>query len=197
MNLKSDIERSTPNSGSATSEANWLNGTVLGDQWSTSVGDFFAAYTNFATAGSFGLYATISRASGTAGNVATKSEKSPEQDAFEKHRARLIAAVASMKETAPNWYSANAKVSEGSASTAEKFLRCLPFGSALPKVAADGEGDIMFVWEGPSVNCIVTVEPKTLHLVSNPGSKGVQQIDAQKFLGVQIPPTILRHIPSK
>jgi hypothetical protein len=198
-NFESCIEKSAPNSGGPP-DVNWANGSgmMLGDLWAASIANAFAAaYSRFGTSGSFGLYETVSRASGTAGAMPKETRQSPDEIAFESHRSRLIAAVSSMKAAAPNWYGTDAKVSEESASTAEKFLRCLPFGSALPKVAADGEGDVMFVWEGPGISCVVTVEPKTLHLVSRPGSKTVQQIDGQKFLGVQIPPTILRHIPSK
>jgi hypothetical protein len=192
------VEKPSPNSGDTT--ASWLNGSgfLSIEQWTTNIhGVIGAAYANLSTSGTSLPHSTISTAAGTAYHAALKKTPSQEEAAFEEHRAKLIAAVASMKESAPNWYGDTAKVSEGSALTAEKFLRCLPLGSALPKVAADGEGDVMFVWEGATVSCVVTVEPKTLHLVSKPGSKGVQQIDSQKFLGVQIPPTILRHIPSK
>jgi hypothetical protein len=191
-----DVELPSPNSGGT--GVPWLNGSgVLQIERLASPMDMVASvYGNLSTSAHFPSY-DVSVAAGTAYRAPAKRSPSPEKLVFEEHRARLIAAVASMKEAAPNWYGAEAKVSEESALTAQKFLRCLPYGSVLPKVAADGEGDVMFVWEGPAVSCVVTVEPKTLHLVSNPGSKGVQQIDGQKFLGVQIPPTILRHIPSK
>lgn len=193
-----EVEMPSPNSGGT--DVTWISGSGLMpiEQWSSQINDVIAgAFLNLGTSGFAVTYSPVSMAAGTAHQAPLKHRPSPEETVFENHREKLIAAIARMKESAPNWSGSDTKVSEESASTAEKFLRCLPVGSALPKVAADGEGDVMFVWEGPSVSCVVTVEPKTLHLVSKPGSKLVQQIDGQKFLGVQIPPTILRHIPSK
>jgi hypothetical protein len=191
----SDVERLSPNSGETT--VSWLKGSGLMsiEQLTSSLNDVIACtYGNLSTSGQFSPYSPVSQVVGTARHVPVKSQPSPEEAAFESRRAKLIAAVTSMRESAPDWYAGGAKVSEESASTAEKFLRCLPARSILPKVAADGEGDVMFVWEDGGVSCIVTVEPKILHLVSNPGGRG-QQIDEQRFLGVEIPPTILRHIP--
>ena len=193
-----EIEKPSPNSGDTT--VSWLSssGLLSVDQWPSDINDVITgAYGRLVTSGQFVSppYSAISRAAGTASQAAVTNRPSAEDVAFENHREKLIAAVTSMKESSPDWYALGTKVSEESALTAEKFLRCLPTRVVLPKVAADGEGDIMFVWEDAGVSCIVTVEPKMLHLVSNPGSRAARQIDEQRFLGVQIPPTILRHIP--
>jgi hypothetical protein len=115
---------------------------------------------------------------------------------FNAQRARLIRAVRGLKDSAPNWSGAQTKVSAGAALTAEQFLFCLPPTVILPKVAPDGEGDVMFVWDQPSKECVVTVEPKSLHLVTKPGDPTGVQVSAQQFLGIQIPPSVLRHLPS-
>ncbi len=136
-------------------------------------------------------------AESTPSSSAREPTKSDEQVAFEKRKARLIAAVNNMKVSAPNWYGGSATVNDNSASSAEKFIRSLPGNALLPRVAPDGEGDIMFVWDGPNENCIVTVERRTLHLVCKLGTPEVQHIPSQRFLGFQIPPAILAHIPTK
>lgn len=144
------------------------------------------------------MFVPISHAAtSTPGISASEKTKSSEQVAFENRKARLISIVNSMKMSAPNWYGTTTTVNETSAASAEKFIKCLPGNAVLPRVAPDGEGDIMFVWEGPNENCIVTVERQTLHLVCKLGTPEVQQIPSQQFLGFQIPPTILAHIPTK
>jgi hypothetical protein len=145
-----------------------------------------------------GLYAPITYAAvSTPANSGREQTKSSEQVAFENRKARLISVVNSMKTSAPNWYGGSTTVNETSASSAEKFIKSLPGNALLPRVAPDGEGDIMFVWDGPNDNCIVTVEKRTLHLVSKLGTPEVQHVPSQQFLGFQIPPAILAHIPTK
>jgi hypothetical protein len=147
--------------------------------------------------GSTGGYIANLYATATLDGTISEKTKSPEQVAFENRKARLISAVIAMKRSAPNWYGSLTTVSDLSAQNAENFLRCLPGNAVLPRVAPDGEGDIMFVWDGPDQSCIVTVEKRALHLVSHLGTQEVKQIDEQRFLGVRIPPAILEHIPSK
>jgi hypothetical protein len=151
----------------------------------------------FATSGNYPLYMDVSRVSGTAHAAPEKARPSREQIVFEAQRERLISAIRDMIDSSPNWSGETSKISDGSAKTAENFLRCLSDRNQLPKIAADGEGDVMLVWEDGGISCIVTVEPKLLHLISKPGGRGARRIDAQRFLGVQIPPTILRQIPVK
>jgi hypothetical protein len=147
--------------------------------------------------GSTGWNAAFSYVAATPIVADGQAMKSPEQVDFEKRKARLIAAIDRMKTSAPNWSADRLVVNETSAVSAEKFLKCLPGDARLPKVAPDGEGDVMFVWDDAHNACVVTVEQRTLHVVSKPGTPDVKQIDAQKFLGVRIPPAVLECIPSK
>jgi hypothetical protein len=145
-----------------------------------------------------GGYMSAVYATATPAGPISEKTKSPEQIAFENRKARLISAVNAMKRSAPNWYGSSTTVDELSAQNAENFLRCLPGNVLLPRVAPDGEGDIMFVWDGPdNPSCVVTVEKQTLHLAARLGTPHVKQVDDQRFLGVRIPPEILAHIPSK
>jgi hypothetical protein len=143
-----------------------------------------------------GPYVGTAYATSTPAGTISEETKSPEQVAFEKRKARLISALMAMKVSAPNWSGYTSVVREPSAMTAEKFLNSLPGNSALPKVAPDGEGDVMFVWDDPN-SCIVIVEPRMLHLVSKPGTGDSKQVRSQQFLGVIIPPAIQQYIPLK
>jgi hypothetical protein len=122
--------------------------------------------------------------------------KSPEQVEFENRKARLIDTVTAMRNSAPNWSGATARVRESSAQSAKKFLECLPGNALLPRVAPDGEGDVMFVWDGQQ-SCVVTVEKRDLHLACGLGTPNAQHVDAQRFLGVKIPKSILDRIPRR
>jgi hypothetical protein len=152
-------------------------------------------YHGMAATGSAGTYRIATFATETPGTI-SENTKSPEQIAFEKRKARLITAVNTMKRSAPNWYGSSTSVNDLSAQSAEKFLRCLPGNAVLPRVAPDGEGDIMFVWDGPQ-SCVVTVERRALHLACKLGTPDAKHVDARRFLGVRIPAAILEHIPSK
>lgn len=121
--------------------------------------------------------------------------KSVEQVSFEKKQARLIAAVLSMKRAAPDWSGIPSAVQSESADSATRFLRALPGNSILPRVAPDGEGDVMFVWDSQNGNCIVTVEKRALHLVSKPGTDHAHHVGPQQFLGITIPNSIAAYIP--
>lgn len=191
------VEEPWRNSGSPL-QLNWFlpSGAGFGDLHSFYGAELSTGFDiAFATAGSFPLYTTVTRASGTA-HAEPQKRSGPEAAAFIEQRERLISAINSMRTSAPNWAGREARISNGAASTAEKFLRCLTERHVLPKVAADGEGDVMLVWgDDTNIICIVTVEPKLLHLIGKPGTRGAQRIDAQRFLGVQIPPTVLRQIP--
>lgn len=143
-------------------------------------------------------YETWRFATQTVGETISSSTKSPEQSRFEVKKARLIDAVRAMKKSAPNWSGSPTRVNDVSALSAEKFLDCLPGNTPLPRVAPDGEGDIMFVWDEPGKpKCVLTVERRSLHLACGLGTAGVKHIDDQRFLGVRIPQPILENLPSK
>jgi hypothetical protein len=147
------------------------------------------------TTGFTGAYSPSGTVMGTPNVSGDTGPKSSAQIQFEERRLRLISAILNMKGAAPNWSGIPSVVREDSANSAAQFLRCLPGDAILPRIAPDGEGDVMLVWEGPRGNCIVTVEKRSLHLVSEPGKVNVHQVGPQQFLGFSIPPSILTSIP--
>jgi hypothetical protein len=115
----------------------------------------------------------------------------------ENRRVRLQKVVEAMQRTSAPWDPEVMAVSADSATTANRFLRALPIDCELPKVAPDGEGDILLVWEPPAGNCIVIVEGDNLHMVDQPGTRSATHVHNQKFLGDWIPVSILHAIPRR
>jgi hypothetical protein len=137
-------------------------------------------------------------AAGTPSVSNSAGAKSKAQLEFEDRRSRLIAAISEMKISAPNWTGDFSIVRIESAVSAISFLGCLPGDAILPRVAPDGEGDVIFVWDDPdSGNRIVTVEKRLLHLATQLGTDAELHIGPLQFLGFSIPPSILQHIPRK
>lgn len=77
-----------------------------------------------------------------------------------------------------------------------EFVTNLPTNRALPKVAADEDGDVFMAWDAAPQRCTLTFEGKTLHLVINPGSKSVH-VDPTIYQGGHIPPVVLQHMPRR
>ena len=116
---------------------------------------------------------------------------------FDDRRGHLQAFIRDMVREAPSWSGEIAKASVGSAQTAIAFLAALPSNRALPLVAADDEGDVLFVWRPPTGDCILTIEEGTLHLVVRPGGVEVDYVDSVPFTGVHIPLSILQNLPMR
>jgi hypothetical protein len=116
---------------------------------------------------------------------------------YEDRKARLQGLISRMIKEAPSWDGEPTRVEVRTALTAIRFLKVLPPDRELPKLAPDGEGDLLFVWQPPHGNCIVTVEGDLLHMVDQPGTQHVQHFDPIRFIGHRIPVSILHAIPFK
>lgn len=116
---------------------------------------------------------------------------------YEERRLQLRTIIDQMVVDAPSWDSDGAKVHSLSALTAQRFLTALPSNRELPKVAPDGEGDVLFVWEPPQGDCIVTVQHNLLHMVDRPGTRFAAHFDSVPFAGFHIPISILHAIPTR
>jgi hypothetical protein len=122
-------------------------------------------------------------------------DSSSESLEYEDRKARLLSLLDSMACGTPSWDGEVDIVSEESAKTARRFLKALPPNRELPKIAPDGEGDVLFVWEPPHGNCIITVQRDLLHLVDHPGSPYAAHVDEQMFTGYRMPVSVLHAIP--
>jgi hypothetical protein len=116
---------------------------------------------------------------------------------YEDRKVQLQTIIDELAREAPSWDAEPVTVDVNVVATAQRFLRALPTNRELPQVAPDGEGDLLFVWETPHGNCILTVQNDVLHLVDNPGTQYAEHIDAQQFVGRRIPVSILHAIPTR
>ena len=114
---------------------------------------------------------------------------------YDTRKLQLQALVSAMAAAAPSWDAEDVVVNPDTVAAARRFLLALPNNRELPKVSPDGEGDLLFVWEPPHGDCIVTVQAGVLHMVDQPGTPHVEHIDDQVFTGLRIPITILHAIP--
>jgi hypothetical protein len=84
-----------------------------------------------------------------------------------------------------------------SAETAMSFIRRLPADRAFPKVAPDGEGGLMLVWDGRERKTLLTIDRVMLLLVSEPGRANSHHFRPLRFDGEALPAIILEHLPPR
>jgi hypothetical protein len=123
-------------------------------------------------------------------------DTSAETLAVQNRKAQLLAIISEYLGGAPAWDGGDAiAVSPGAVQTARRFISALPENRALPRVAPDGEGDVLLVWPPDQGDCIVTVEPAHVHLVTNATTRASRHVDAVPFNGERIPFELLRYLP--
>lgn len=76
---------------------------------------------------------------------------------------------------------------------ARSFLKQLPGDVRLPKISPDGEGSLVFLWEGISP-LLITMEDWRIHVVKGATTPGAEYIDDIPF-GDDIPDAVLRVLP--
>jgi hypothetical protein len=84
-----------------------------------------------------------------------------------------------------------------SAETAKDFIYQLPPDRAFPKVAPDGEGGIMLVWDSPQCKELITIDRNILFLIENPGQPNSYHFNPLRFDGERIPSIILERLPHR
>lgn len=89
------------------------------------------------------------------------------------------------------------KITSMTASTASAFFAALPANKRLPKIAPDGEGGLMAIWEKSPGPLLLTVDDSRLHAVIAATTKDAEYLDDTSFDLVAIPTRILSEIPSR
>jgi hypothetical protein len=97
-----------------------------------------------------------------------------------------------------NWSDSEAvPIDSLSAETAIAFILRLPPDRAFPKIAPDGEGGLMLVWDSSERKTLVTIDRVVLLLVSEAGRPNSHHFRPLRFDGDAIPAILLEHIPSR
>lgn len=81
-------------------------------------------------------------------------------------------------------------ITEAVRALAQRFLKLLPTSIALPQLAPDEDGGLMFYWSAPS-QTVVSVDDYRLHCVKNAGTQAAEYFDDVPFEGEAIPAAIL------
>jgi hypothetical protein len=114
----------------------------------------------------------------------------------ERRRAQLMSIIRDWARNPITWSEREpAPVDSLSAETAIAFLRRLPPDRAFPKIAPDGEGGLMFVWEGRERKTLLTIDRVMLLLVSEPGRPISHHFGPLRFDGEAIPRIVIEHLP--
>jgi hypothetical protein len=118
--------------------------------------------------------------------------------AAERTRATLVGLIKHLATTPITWTERDPiRIDKISAETAIGFIHQLPPDRAFPKVAPDGEGGIILVWDSGSQKELITVDRTSLLLIENPGQPSSYHFRPLRFDGERIPPIILEHLPRR
>jgi hypothetical protein len=113
-------------------------------------------------------------------------------------RAKLIGVIKHLAAMSVTWTERDPiRIDEISAETAISFISQLPSDRAFPKVAPDGEGGIMLVWDSQQQKELITIDRTTLLLIENPGQLDSHHFRPLRFDGERIPPIILERLPRR
>jgi hypothetical protein len=117
---------------------------------------------------------------------------------IERQRAALISAITFIAKNSINWSVRQAvPIERVSAETALAFVQRLPIDRAFPKIAPDGEGGVVLVWETPSRRALITCDGVRLLLVRDPGGPSSFHFSPMRFDGEIIPSIILENLPRR
>ena len=82
------------------------------------------------------------------------------------------------------------RVSPITAKAAERILALLPDDIALPKMAPDEDGGLVFAWEKGGRTDLLIVDGWRLHFVENAGTQQTQYHDDLEFAGDALPEVV-------
>lgn len=86
-------------------------------------------------------------------------------------------------------------VSPDVAQNAKKFIDLIPLDRKLPKVDADGEGAMMFLWPDSELRVLVVVEADRLHIAFNATVPEAEYIPELPFDGTVLPEVLVANLP--
>jgi hypothetical protein len=130
--------------------------------------------------------------------ITASSAASDYDPVIERTRAELVAAIKYIAKTPITWSEREAAAVDSlSAETALAFVRQLPRDRAFPKIAPDGEGGIMLVWNSQQCKALITVSQSRLFLIANPGQPDSHHFQPLRFDGERIPAIVLAELPPR
>ena len=118
---------------------------------------------------------------------------------IERRRSELLSAIRYLVQSPITWSEREAPVpiDRVSAETALAFIRRIPADRAFPKLAPDGEGGLMFVWDSQERKAMITVDRAFLLLVMDPGQPNSHHFTPLRFDGETIPAIVIEALPRR
>lgn len=114
-----------------------------------------------------------------------------------RERERLISLVGQMNQDGHSCTRDHpSKVSDESAATARALFEILLPSRETPKIAPDGEGGLIAVWDDPASSVVLVIDNWKLHLVVNAATPDARYFDDVPFDGEHLPDVIIQSIPS-
>jgi hypothetical protein len=111
--------------------------------------------------------------------------------AREKMRDLLITSVHRFAAESVDAYRVSAETAEASVG----FIKALGGTMQLPKIAPDGEGGLMAVWDDGDAPIALVVDNWNMHLVTGATTPRAQYFDSLPFDGTRLPEELVVSIP--
>ena len=125
--------------------------------------------------------------------VGTVTDKSIERA---RQRERLISLIGQMNQYGHTCMRDRpSKISDESAATARALFEILLPTYEVPKVAPDGEGGLIAIWEKQNRSTVLVIDNWKLHLVVNATTPEARYVDDVSFDGEHLPDVIVESIP--
>lgn len=120
----------------------------------------------------------------------------PELEVRDQEKPKLLALIDQFADEGFSCVGERAsKVSRDSAEAAKALFALLLPGRQLPKIAPDGEGGLIAVWESPEDSVVLVVDNWRLHLVARATTPRATYFDDVPFDGERLPDVVIEWIP--
>jgi hypothetical protein len=131
--------------------------------------------------------------------ISASSAASSYDPDVERPRSELLATIRYLAKNPITWSERDVgtRVDHLSAETALAFIRAMPADRAFPKLAADGEGGLIFLWESQERKAMITVDGGLLWLVRQPGEPDSFHFSPLRFDGETIPRIVIESLPRR
>ena len=115
----------------------------------------------------------------------------------ERERAALGRLIERFRVEGFSWSGSDGTINDATSEAARALLNALPVEVKLPRIAPDGEGNLLMLWQGAANACLIVVSGWKLHLVENPTTPQAKYLDDVAFDGEIVPTEILTSLPSE
>ncbi len=91
------------------------------------------------------------------------------------------------------------RVSAKAAAAACDFIKLLPYDAVMPRIAPDGEGGLVAVWDRPNGALLVVIDDTHLHIVANAMTPNARYYDQLPFQpdSMRLPAEVLTVMPHR